>query len=77
VFEEAPGGWAARYEPDPEQEHNLLASYGGVLSLIPNAAALVQAMQVGGLREVRMLPAAETHNPQYRGGHRGIAVGYR
>jgi tRNA (mo5U34)-methyltransferase len=77
VFREAPGHWAAVLEPAEEQEEegNLLSSFGGVLSLVPNPAALVQAMEVVGLRDVRMLEAAGHLNPQYVEGHRGIAVG--
>jgi tRNA (mo5U34)-methyltransferase len=77
VFRETPGHWAAVLEPSEEQrdEGNPLASFGGVVSLVPNRAALVEAMAVAGFRDVRMLDAPEGANPQYVEGHRGIAAG--
>jgi SAM-dependent methyltransferase len=78
VYKEVPGHWAAILEPAEEQaaEGNLLSSFGGVLSLVPNAPALVQAMEVIGLRDVRMLDVPDHLNPQYVNGDRGIAAGY-
>ena len=77
VYREAPGHWATVLEPATEQddEGNTLASFGGVLSLVPNAAALLEAMEVVGLRDVRMLDAPAHLNPQYVQGDRGIASG--
>jgi tRNA (mo5U34)-methyltransferase len=77
VFEEVAGHWAALYEPPHEQmdEGNLLSSYGGVVSLIPNRPALLEAMSVAGLTNVRMLDVASDLNRQYVEGHRGIAIG--
>jgi tRNA (mo5U34)-methyltransferase len=77
VFKEAPEHWAAILEPAAEQEDegNLLSSFGGVLSLVPNRAALVQALEVVGLADVRMLDAPAHLNEQYVEGHRAIAVG--
>jgi tRNA (mo5U34)-methyltransferase len=77
VFREAPGHWASVVEPAEEQqpEGNLLSSYGGVVSLVPNRAALVEALEVVGYRDVRVLPAADGANRQYTDGHRAIAVG--
>jgi SAM-dependent methyltransferase len=77
VFRSAPGHWAAVLEPADEQEDdgNPLASFGGVVSLVPNRAALVEALDVAGFRDVRMLDAPAHLNPQYVEGHRGIAVG--
>jgi tRNA (mo5U34)-methyltransferase len=77
VFREARGHWAAVLEPTEEQvdEGNPLASFGGVVSLVPNRAALVEGMEVAGFRDVRMLDAPAGSNPQYVEGHRGIAAG--
>jgi SAM-dependent methyltransferase len=76
-YTEAAGHWAALFEPAEAQaaEGNLLSSYGGVLSLVPNRAALLEALEVVGLRDVRMLDAPAHLNPQYVKGDRGIAVG--
>jgi tRNA (mo5U34)-methyltransferase len=76
-FREAPAHWAAVLEPAEEQrdEGNPLASYGGVISMVPNRAALLDAMGVAGFRDVRMLDAPAHLNAQYVEGHRGIAVG--
>ena len=76
AFEEAPASWAARYEVDAQQELNPQASHGGVVSLIPNAAALIQAMTVAGLRDVQILHPSPHHNAQYWGMHRAVAVGW-
>jgi tRNA (mo5U34)-methyltransferase len=77
VFYDVATHWAAFLEPAPEQEDdgNALASFGGVVSLVPNRAALLQAIEVAGFRDVRMLDATPGANPQYVQGHRGIAVG--
>ena len=77
TFREAPGHWAAVVEPAEEQvdDGNPLASFGGVVSLVPNRAALLDAMAVAGFAEVEMLAAAPHLNPQYVQGHRGIAAG--
>ena len=77
VFRQAAGHWATVLEPAVEQDDdgNTLASFGGVLSLVPNAAALLEAIEVVGFRDARMLAAGPHLNPQYVQGHRGIAVG--
>jgi SAM-dependent methyltransferase len=77
VFRETPSHWAAVLEPSEEQvdEGNPLASFGGVVSLVPNRAALVEGMQVAGFHDVRMLEAPAGSNQQYVEGHRGIAAG--
>ena len=77
VFRSAPGHWAAVLEPADEQhdDGNPLASFGGVISLVPNRTALVQAIEVAGYSEVHMLDAPAHLNPQYVEGQRGIAVG--
>ena len=78
VFKEARAHWAAIFEPAEEQEDdgNLLSSFGGVISLVPNRAALLQALEVAGCRDVRMLDAPTHLNRQYVEGHRGVPVGW-
>ena len=75
-FTEERAGWAARHEDPEEQEHQPLAAYGGVISLIPNEAAVVQAMRVAGFQRVERLEPAPSHNRQYRERDRGVFVGY-
>lgn len=75
-FLEAEGHWAARFEPAEEQAANPLASHGGIISLIPNRAALVEAMSVAGFRDVEVLAARPGHNAQYIDGHRAIVAGW-
>lgn len=74
-YSEEPASWAARYEPPEEQDTQPLAAYGGVISLIPNRAALLQAMTVAGFTQVKALAAHEDHNVQYRSGDRALATG--
>jgi tRNA (mo5U34)-methyltransferase len=74
-FEEEAASWAARFESPEEQEHQPLAAHGGVISLIPNAAAVEQGMAVAGFRDVRRLSATAGHNVQYVEGDRGVFVG--
>jgi tRNA (mo5U34)-methyltransferase len=75
VFKEVDTHWAAVLEPAAEQREdgNPLASHGGVISLVPNRAALLQAIEVVGYREPRILDAGAHLDPQYVEGHRGIA----
>jgi hypothetical protein len=68
--------WAAKFEPPEEQTGTPLAAFGGVISLIPNAAAVVQALEVVGLRNVRRLEAADQDNVQYQRVDRGVFVGH-
>jgi SAM-dependent methyltransferase len=77
VFREAPGHWASVVEPADQQadDGNPLASFGGVVSLVPNRAALLEAMAVAGFSGAEMLPAPPHLNAQYVQGHRGIAAG--
>jgi hypothetical protein len=68
--------WAARVEPPDEQETQPLAAFGGVVSMIPNEAAVLQAMRVAGLRgSIRLSPQPD-HNCQYVDGDRGVFIGY-
>lgn len=69
-----PASWAAHLEPAHEQETQPLAAYGGVVSLIPNRAALVQALGAAGFADVTVLPTAGHHNPQYRAGDRAVVT---
>lgn len=75
VYREVPGSWAAVVEPAPEQVDggNALASFGGVLSLVPNAPGMLEAMEVAGLArcacstslqtETRSTPAGTVGSP--------------
>jgi hypothetical protein len=58
---------------EQREDGNPLASYGGVIRLVPNRAALLQAIEVAGYREPRLLEAPAHLDPQYVEGHRGIA----
>lgn len=75
-FEDEAAVWVARFEPPHEQATQPLASIGGVISLIPNEAAVVQAMQVAGFTRVERLQPAKHHNKQYRQADRGVFAGY-
>lgn len=77
VFLETLAHWAAIFEPAPEQadDGNPRSSFGGVLSLVPNRTALLQAMEVIGYRKVRTLAVPSHLNRQYVEGNRAIAVG--
>jgi tRNA (mo5U34)-methyltransferase len=69
---ETAASFAVKFEDEPE---NLLASTSGVLSLIPNAAALEIAMQVAGFSGLRWLEATPDHDEQYVIGDRRIIIG--
>jgi SAM-dependent methyltransferase len=71
-LQETRASFAVKFEDEPG---NLLASASGVLSLIPNAAAVEIAMQVAGLSDLRWLKANPDHDEQYVIGDRGIIVG--
>ncbi|MBE2317423.1 class I SAM-dependent methyltransferase [Solirubrobacter sp. CPCC 204708] len=70
-----PASWAARLEPAEEQEHTPLSAFGGVISLVPNQAALLQALQVAGVDDVKILKAEPDHNPQYVAVDRVVVAG--
>jgi SAM-dependent methyltransferase len=76
-FSDEPASWASRLEPADDQEHQPLAAFGGVISLVPNRLALAQAMEAAGLSQVAFLEPAAEHNEQYRLGDRAVAVGIR
>ena len=70
VFLEQEASWAAWYEPDEQQSGNPIASFGGVVSFIPNRAALLGAVRAAGFAKTEPLPVFASANPQYRDGHR-------
>jgi hypothetical protein len=74
-FLEEPASWASKYEPLHEQETQPLAAHGGVISLIPNRAALLQAMDAAGFAGVHVLTPAQGANPQYEAGDRAVVAG--
>lgn len=63
--------FAAWHEDDDE---NPVASVGGALSLIPNAAALLAMGRVAGFREVELVAAEPGHEPQYVAGERAVMI---
>jgi tRNA (mo5U34)-methyltransferase len=69
--------WVSYLEPSSwqEDEGNVTASFAGVLSLIPNRAALLQALSVSGFGELEVLPAPPGLNTQFVGGHRAVVAG--
>jgi cephalosporin hydroxylase len=69
--EQAAASFAARWEDD---EADLLASSGGVLSLIPNAAALEALMKAAGFVDTRWLSAPPGGEAQFVAGDRGIVA---
>lgn len=62
-YEKSAASFAALVETDYEQ--NMLASAGGVVSLIPNRAALLQAAQAAGFGKLTIARPAAGHNRQY------------
>jgi tRNA (mo5U34)-methyltransferase len=68
ILLEAEGSFATLPEqeiPAQEASKNPIASAAGVLSLIPNRAAMVQAASLAGFSQVEFAPAGPDHNPQY------------
>jgi tRNA (mo5U34)-methyltransferase len=72
LYEESMASFAARVETD--WEDNMLASAGGVVSLTPNRAALLQGAAAAGFAELELAPAALGHNPQYVLGDRAVLI---
>jgi tRNA (mo5U34)-methyltransferase len=62
-YESTSASFASRVESD--YESNWLASTGGVVSLVPNRAALVQAVEAAGFARQELIRPASTHNKQY------------
>jgi tRNA (mo5U34)-methyltransferase len=74
VFVEQDASWASCYEPD--QDATPIASTGGVVSFIPNRAALVQALATAGFSTVEPLAVPTDGNQQYRDGHRVVIAAW-
>jgi hypothetical protein len=74
-YAEQRGSWVAYREEPQLQEGYPIASAGGVVSLIPNRAALLDAMEAAGFDPVEVPPVPAGLNPQYVDGHRLVAVG--
>jgi len=72
AFLETDASFAAVVEADAEV--NPLASVTGVMSLVPNRAALEMLARVAGFRHVRYLDPSPHHDPQYLRGDRGVVV---
>jgi tRNA (mo5U34)-methyltransferase len=72
--ETTPASFAARVETDSET--NMLASSGGVVSLIPNRAALIQAAEVAGFAKLEVARPAPDHNAQYVQGDRAVLLAW-
>jgi tRNA (mo5U34)-methyltransferase len=72
-----PASWAAWYEPTELQAGHPIASYGGVVSLIPNRVALEQALHAAGFPHVQTPAVPSDLNPQYVGGHRLVVAARR
>lgn len=75
VFFDQDASWAAYLEPLQLQDDNPIASHGGVVSFVPNRAALLQAMAVAGFTRCEAL-VPETGNQQYVNGHRLVVAGW-
>jgi hypothetical protein len=73
-YETTPASWAARLEAD--QDSNRLASAGGVVSLIPNRAALVQAVEASGFAEMEFPRPDPGYNAQYVQGDRAVVLAW-
>jgi 2-polyprenyl-3-methyl-5-hydroxy-6-metoxy-1,4-benzoquinol methylase len=72
VHFERPESFAAWFEED--QEENPLASFGRVLSLVPNEAALLLMGRVAGFSDVRIAPASADHDPAYVRRERAVMI---
>ena len=71
-----PAAWAAWYEPAELQADHPIASFGGVVSMIPNRVALEQAMRAAGFSRIEAPAVPDDSNPQYVGGHRLVLAGW-
>ncbi|MDQ3587045.1 MAG: class I SAM-dependent methyltransferase [Actinomycetota bacterium] len=72
AFSEAEASFAAVVEPDAVS--NPLASVTGILSLIPNRAALDTLTRAAGFGEVEFLQPSPDHDVQYLRGDRAVVV---
>jgi hypothetical protein len=73
MYQPRPGSFAVWHEED--QETNPVASYGSVLSLIPNEAALLEMARVAGFRDCTIPEASPHHEQQYRDRERVVMIG--
>jgi SAM-dependent methyltransferase len=76
-FKQTDTHWVAYLEPADWQteEGNITASFADIISLVPNRAALLQALTVVGFDELEVLPTAAGQNIQYTEGHRAVVAG--
>jgi SAM-dependent methyltransferase len=74
-YEESAASYAAIVETD--YETNLLASAGGVVSLVPNRAALGQAAQAAGFGRIEFADPQTGHNHQYVVGDRAVLLAWQ
>jgi tRNA (mo5U34)-methyltransferase len=74
IYEESRASYAARVETD--WETNMLASSGGVVSLTPNRAALLQAAKTAGFPRLEVAQASPGHNRQYVLGDRAVLLAW-
>ena len=73
VYHQSAESFAAWVENDAE---NPLSSTAGVMSLVPNPAALEALPRWAGFTEVQWLPARAHHDVQYVGEDRGVVAAY-
>jgi SAM-dependent methyltransferase len=73
-YEDAPASFAARFEAD--QDANPLASAAGVISLIPNMAALQQAAEVAGFTRQELAEPASGSNSQFVARDRAVLLAW-
>jgi tRNA (mo5U34)-methyltransferase len=74
IHEESPASYAARVETD--WETNMLASAGGVISLTPNRAALLQAAGAAGFAKLEVAQTSPGQNRQYLLGDRAVLLAW-
>jgi tRNA (mo5U34)-methyltransferase len=74
-FLEQPASWASYFEPPQLQDSHPVAAHGGVVSFIPNRAALLQALTAAGFSRVEPL-VPSTGNAQYVEGHRLVVAAW-
>lgn len=73
-YTESPASFAAWVEAD--SANNRLSSMNGVMSLVPNRAALEQMPLWAGFERVQLLTAQPDHDPQYLLGDRAIVAAW-
>ena len=75
-YVDQPAAWAAWYEPQVEQDSHPIASAGGVVSLIPNRAALLQALGAAGFSNAEEPPVDPGLSSQYTERHRLVVAAW-